>query len=128
MQYIVQSPDKGLVDVVDEVGGEDDDAWEPLNVVEQHTHIHIGIVVRGGAGGGGGGGGGREGRRKSAQGKQRFNRCGFGDIVKIDAAHTHTSWAHRRHVCKYCSEWKINRYGFAGSNLMSSKLCHVIFF
>ena len=44
-----QPPEEGLVDVLEEVGGEDDDAREPLNVVEQDTHVHIGISVCGGA-------------------------------------------------------------------------------
>ena len=70
MQYKAQSPEEGLVDVVDEVGSEDDDAWEPLNVVQQHTHIHIGIAVRGGAGGEGerrGKGEREEGQRKGGK-------------------------------------------------------------
>ena len=49
-QHEPQSSEEGLVDVVNEVGGEDDDAREPLNVVEEDTHIHISIAVRGGAG------------------------------------------------------------------------------
>ena len=50
-QHEPEPPEEGLVDVVNEVRSEDDDAGEPLNVVEEHTHVHIGVAVRGGAGG-----------------------------------------------------------------------------
>ena len=48
LQYEAQPPEEGLVDVVDEVGGEDDDAREPLDVVEQYSHVHVGVAVGGG--------------------------------------------------------------------------------
>ena len=67
LQYKAQSPEEGLVDVVDEVCGEDDDAREPLNVVEQHTNIHIGIAVCGGAGKGAEREGGKEGGREGGK-------------------------------------------------------------
>ena len=49
VQHKAQSPEEGFVNVVDEVGGEDDDAGESLNVVQQHSHIHIRIAVCRGA-------------------------------------------------------------------------------
>ena len=49
LQHEAQPAEEGLVDVVDEVGGEDDDAGEPLDVVEENSHVHVGIAVRGGA-------------------------------------------------------------------------------
>ena len=49
VQHKAQSPEEGFVDVVDEVSGEDDDAGEPLNVVQQYSHINIRIAVCRGA-------------------------------------------------------------------------------
>ncbi len=43
-----EPPEEGLVDVVNEVGGEDDDPGETLNVVEEDTHVHVGIAISGG--------------------------------------------------------------------------------
>ena len=51
MQYKAEPPEECLVNVVNEVSGEDDDAREALDVVEEHSHIHIGVAIRGGAGG-----------------------------------------------------------------------------
>lgn len=45
MQHKSQPPEEGLVNVVNEVGGEYDDPWEPLNVVEQYSYIDISIAV-----------------------------------------------------------------------------------
>ena len=56
MQHETQSPEESLVNVINEIGGEDDDARESLYVVEQHSNIHIGIAVSGCAV--------REGRRR----------------------------------------------------------------
>ena len=81
VQHKAQSPEEGFVDVVDEVSGEDDDAGEPLNVVQQHSHINIRIAVCRGAvcareeeGGGRrrerGTRGGREGREEGGGGSE----------------------------------------------------------
>ena len=45
-QHKLESPEESLVEVIDEVGGEDNDAREPLNVVEKNTNINVGIAVR----------------------------------------------------------------------------------
>jgi len=55
VQYKAEPPEEGFVNVVNEVSGEDDDAREALDVVEEHSHIHIGVAVRRGTG---------EGRRR----------------------------------------------------------------
>ena len=55
LQHITQSSEEGLVNVVNEVCGEDDDAGEALDVVQQHPNVHVGIAICGRAGGGGGG-------------------------------------------------------------------------
>ena len=51
MQHEAQSPEEGLVDILNEVCGEDDDAWKPLYVVEENSHINISIAISGCAGG-----------------------------------------------------------------------------
>ena len=52
VQHEAQSPEEGLVNILNEVCGEDDDAWEPLYVVEENSHINISIAISGCAGGG----------------------------------------------------------------------------
>ena len=52
MQHEAQSPEEGLVDILNEVCGENDDAWKPLYVVEENSHINISIAISGCAGGG----------------------------------------------------------------------------
>ena len=47
MQHKAQPSEEGLVQVLDEVGRENDDARETLNVVEQHSHVHVGIAISG---------------------------------------------------------------------------------
>ena len=44
----LEPAEEGLVDVVDDVGDEDDHARETLDVVEQHAHVHVGIAIGGG--------------------------------------------------------------------------------
>ena len=51
MQHESQSSEEGLVDVLNEVCGEYNDAWKPLYVVEEHSHIDISIAISGCAGG-----------------------------------------------------------------------------
>ena len=46
-EYETKTSEKGFVDVINEVGGEDNDARKPLNMIEQNTHIDISISVRG---------------------------------------------------------------------------------
>ena len=47
MQYKSQPPEEGLVDVVNEIGSQNDDARKPLYVVKKYTYIDIGIPVCG---------------------------------------------------------------------------------
>ena len=77
MQYKAEPPEEGLVNVVNEVSGEDDDAREALDVVEEHSHVHISIAVRGGAGEGEGGGGGMGDKRGKGEGKRERGRGGW---------------------------------------------------
>ena len=49
MKHKSQPAKEGLVYVVNDVSGEDDYPREALNVIEEHSHIHIGIPVSGGA-------------------------------------------------------------------------------
>lgn len=46
LQDKAKSSEEGHVYVVDEVGGENDDAREPLNVVQQNANIDVRIPVR----------------------------------------------------------------------------------
>ena len=46
-QHKLEPPEESLVQVINEVGGKNDDTREPLNVVEKNTHINIGIAVSG---------------------------------------------------------------------------------
>ena len=41
----LESTEERLVDVVNDVGGEDNDSWKALNVIEQDTHIDVGIAI-----------------------------------------------------------------------------------
>ena len=52
VQHEAQSAKEGLVGILNEVCGEDDDAWEPLYVVEENSHINISIAISGCARGG----------------------------------------------------------------------------
>ena len=52
VQHEAQSPEEGLVDILNEVCGEDDDAWKSLYVVEENSHINISIAISGCAGDG----------------------------------------------------------------------------
>ncbi len=45
MQYITQSSEEGFINIVDEIGGEDNDASITLYMVQQHPHIHVGIAI-----------------------------------------------------------------------------------
>ena len=45
MKHKLESSEQSLVNVVYDVGGQYDNTGEPLNVVQQHTHINIGISV-----------------------------------------------------------------------------------
>ena len=47
MQHITQPPEEGLVNVFNEISGEDNDPRVPLHVVQEYTHIHIGIAISG---------------------------------------------------------------------------------
>ena len=51
MQHKSQSPEEGLVDVVNEVCGEYNDPWKSLYVVEEDSHVDISIAISGCAGG-----------------------------------------------------------------------------
>ena len=44
-KHKLEPPEESLVHVVNEVGGENDDTREPLNVVEKNTNINVGIAV-----------------------------------------------------------------------------------
>ena len=46
MKDEAKPPEESFVDVFKEVSGKYDNSREPLNVVEQHTNINIGITVR----------------------------------------------------------------------------------
>ena len=46
LKHKSEPPKECLVNVLNEVGGENDDPWEPLNLVEQYPHVHISIPVR----------------------------------------------------------------------------------
>ena len=45
LQHISEAPEESFVDVFNEVGGKHDDTRKPLNVVQQHSHIHVGIAI-----------------------------------------------------------------------------------
>ena len=48
MQDKLQTSEESHVQVFNQVGGEDDNAREPLNVVEKYSNINVGIAVSGG--------------------------------------------------------------------------------
>ena len=50
LQHISEAPEESFVDVFNEVGGKHDDNRKPLNVVQQHSHIHVGIAISGSPG------------------------------------------------------------------------------
>lgn len=45
LQDVAEASEECLVNVLDEVGGEDDDTSVSLNMVEEHPHIHVGIAI-----------------------------------------------------------------------------------
>lgn len=45
LQYKLEPSKESLVHVVNEVGSEDNDSRESLNVIQQHSHIHVGIAI-----------------------------------------------------------------------------------
>ena len=47
LQDVSETTEESFVDVLNEVGGENDDTWKPFYVVQQHTHIHVGIAISG---------------------------------------------------------------------------------
>ena len=55
LQNKLEPSEEGFVDVLVEVGGEDDNAGEVLDVVQEHSYVHVGIAISGGAAWRGGG-------------------------------------------------------------------------
>ncbi len=64
-----QPPEEGLVNVLNEVGGENDDAGEALDVVEKDTHVHVGITISGGPA--------EEGYRRVREGEEEVCKGGY---------------------------------------------------
>lgn len=46
-KHKLQPPEESLVNVVNQVGGQDDYPGEAFNVVQEHTHINVGISISG---------------------------------------------------------------------------------